>query len=77
MYLILAVLTVVVLLTALNYGMKYFWVALGTMTTIWIFLIYYPKKHEIKYFSLFTLLISLILIVLLILFMLFVRRLGI
>jgi hypothetical protein len=76
MYLILFVLTIVVVLTAINYGMEYFLGTLGIMTAIWVFLIYYPEKHKIKYYSLFTLLISLFLFTLLLLILFFLNRSG-
>ena len=67
MYLILTVITLVVLLTMTNYGVPHFIAALIVLATVWFFLIYYPKKRNIKYFSLFTLLIGLALMSILIL----------
>lgn len=74
MYLILSVVSIVVLLFAFNYGIKYFLVAFGAVVSIWFVLIYYPKKYKINYFSWFTALVAFVLIGFLIFFLLFISK---
>jgi len=74
MYLILTILSVVVGLVSLNYGIVCFAIALIVLAATWVALIYYPKKRDIRYFSLFTLFVSLILLGLLFFVMSIVRK---